>query len=586
MSLISSPANPPLIRRFCACGDGCRRFAWAFFWLITLLSLPAWAQIGPDVDGATVADHGDYYYDGRQYDDLTAANLLADAVDATDSVVYSVQESTAFLDRATSFGAWNTFHNGQGTVGLRADLGLGRWRPGFRHEALRHRQLRGLRLGPLYITDIYAGAGLMYSEYQGRPPRSGRFRPGDDPWAAILWTSFTVSAYITDTFALSVRPFIYWLPLEGKVGYAGPAGFLGFNPGVMPNTMLEMAYHVPLGTWDMYFYERFDAVMAQAGILDENLFFWGSIRDYSEYDTAGRYGFGGFGVPVADARGNANFSINDRLFDEDRLLFRNTAGVTLNGHLAEDVTASFFYRRADRWDNDFDHLSGWNTAGALLVKQYLRGTLYAGYNISHLDVQDTTIQWAYAGASVALGPRLWLDGRAGYMWNEGVRGRDSWIGQVSLEHQLGPFTWHGLSFGRRVTDPDFGARYLADYIRYVLVHDFSDRAQMRVFAQYADAERLDNIALSDYSSFVAGVLLSFAISPSDELMVLNTYETYDLNNARRDWTLWTHRLAYVRRLTDDCSAQFYYQYQHGNANILAGDDFTEHLIYLGVVKRF
>jgi hypothetical protein len=344
---------------------------------------------------------------------------------------------------------------------------------------------------------------------------------------------------------------------------------------------LEMAYHVPMGTWDLSFYDRFDAVLARASILEETIYYNATVQDMSSYDPAGRYGFGGFGIPVADARGNGNFDLSDRLFDDNQTFFRNIGGVMLNGRLAETLQASLFYRRSDLWDDGFQHKGGYNTAGAMIVQAHPMVTKYAGYTISSSDDFSTTIQWAFAGVNVALGPNLTVDTRAGYLWADRS---DTWISQTILRHQLGPFTEHGLMFGRTVTDPDFGARYLANYVRYYLNRDLSDRVQLRLLAQYTEAERLDRRAISDYESLAVGALLSVALSPGDSVTLFNGYETYDLKT--RDWSRWTHRLSYIKALSDDTSAQFFYQFQHSNASASAGDDFTEHLVYLGVVKRF
>ncbi|MDZ4289833.1 MAG: hypothetical protein U0984_17850, partial [Prosthecobacter sp.] len=444
--------------------------------LVVACAFPANAQLGDSIDGSVLADAGEYSYNGRHYDPVELGGAIDDSFEAIQGAVDTVAGAAEFINRSASFGAWRAFNNGSGFIGARGGLGITTPRQFLPRGALQRRQLSGLRFGPFYLTDTYAGAGVLYSEYQGTV-RGGRAIPGeDDPWAAIVWASVGASVYVSDTFALSLRPFIYWLPLEGKIGWSGASGFFGMNnaSGFIPNSLLEMAYRVPIGAWDLSVYDRFNAALARSTILDEELFYSATVRDMSAHDYAGRYALGGFGVPIADASGRANFDLNDRLFDGNRTYFRNVAGAMLNGRLGEDLQASFFYRRLDQWNEDFEHTDGWNTAGGLIVQERPWITKYAGYTMSKRDNSDSLLQMAYAGVSAQLGPTLSADVMGGYLWMKtGTQSRESAMGRVMLQHQIGPYTNHGVIAGRTLTEPEFGASYLADFVRYYASHEFS-----------------------------------------------------------------------------------------------------------------
>ncbi|MBV6499701.1 MAG: hypothetical protein CJBNEKGG_02164 [Prosthecobacter sp.] len=519
----------------------------------------------------------------------SAGGVVEDVIDGAHDGAHIVNSAANFIDGVSSVGFRDQFDDQNGHIGLTAGLNP-RWITGMRHEAIGYGRPRGMKFGPFFVDSLNVGSGVMYSDYDGTPFRSTKFRPSDDPWSAIVWTNFRLSAYVTNKFALSVRPFIYWLPLENKVGFSGASGLFGLRTGFFPNAMLNSAYRTNIGpTWEFSLQERFHALMAQRTILSEPLMFSASLQDLSSYDTAGRYAFGGFAPPMINSRYQDRIGLNDQLFDEDRVLFRNSALARLRGRVAENLEANIFYGRYDLWNSDFDHQSGWNTAGALLVHGTPLIEKYLGYFVSSRDQTDSLLQWVYAGMQARIGPNMMAFANGGYMWRDGgdnAFSRDSWIGRAGLEQRLGPNLIHGVAFGRAVTDPEFGSRYLADFARYYLALDLSSRLQFRLFYQRTDAERLDSLTASDYKSEVYGALLSMILSPTDTLTVLNSHETYDRLGGQAGWDMWSHRLSYIHQMREDMDMQMYYQYQHGDNNAAGSEPFSEHLLYFGMIKRF
>jgi hypothetical protein len=53
------------------------------------------------------------------------------------------------------------------------------------------------------------------------------------------------------------------------------------------------------------------------------------------------------------------------------------------------------------------------------------------------------------------------------------------------------------------------------------------------------------------------------------------------------WELLNHRLSYFHQFTPDLEGQLFYQYQHGDTAFgTKAGDFKEHLLFLGMAKRF
>lgn len=567
------------------------RSAWMWCFLAAVISAaPSYGQLAQDMEGSVVADAGDYNYNGQQYDDVNVADVVLEGTVGTiNDAGNTLGQAASFIDRASSFGGWLGFNEGNGFLGIRAGAGFRAPSVFLRTDQLRRRNLRGVRFGPFFINDPTMGAGLLYSDYQGtRVGGGGRGRGGDDNWASVVWGSVNVSAYVSNSFALSIRPFVFWLPMEGKLGWSAGSAMFGFGSQsqMAPNSMLDFAYATKVGNWDLSVYDRFSAMMLRSSFLDGGLFYQAIAQDLTPIDTAGRYALGGYGSTITDTRNNSNISVNDRFLDNDSMQLRNMAGVMLNGLLAETIRSSFFYQRYDSWDDSFNHNGSWNTLGAFFMQPLPRITKYAGYTATFQDQGDSLIQWAFAGFNAGLSPTLSIDARVGYVWADtGRQGRESAMGQVSLQHQLGERTFHGITAGRMVTDPEFNSRYLADFVRYYLVHQMSMNAELRLFAQASRFERLNGSSY-ERSSFAAGALFTWRISPYSRVTILNSYETADFAITGRQWEMWTHRIGYSHQLSETLSAQAFYQYQHSDSDGSVGDAFSEHLFYMGVVKQF
>lgn len=552
------------------------------------------AQMTDSMSGSVLSRAGDYSYTGREY---SGSNDSGPVDVAVDDAFYAVNyardvaaSSSRFIQDVTTVGGWSGL--GDGDNYLRFNAGLRSSLLGFGLKSFQLQPQSGLKLGILVVDNLSIGTGVLYSEYSGTQLRTPRFGSSEENWAAVMTATFRLTAYVTNRFALSVRPYLYWLPLKNEFGYAAGGGLFSIPRGaMMPYSMISSAYRTRIApSWDLSFYERLQASLNGRTLLNEPLLMSATLQDLSSYDVAGRYALGGFAPRTSTIRRSGQLSLNDNFFDNNSVLFTNYANAKISGATGENTRAHFIYSRFDQWNDSLKHLAGWNTASAVLVQRSRYFDKYATYYASMRDNSDLLIQGANVGFNAILGPNLRGFASGGHMWtttsNERYSGRSAWVGRVGLEQLLGPNIRHGVTAGRAVTEPDFGSRYLADFVRYYLAMDVAPGVVWRLFYQKLEGDSLDSPRETNSMSEVYGSLISFSLTPLDSLSILNTHENSERFGGDAGWSLWSHRLSYVRSLREDLYAQLYYQYQCGQSKASGTDPFSEHIVYLGMVKRF
>lgn len=569
--------------------------------LLTALSLLATCNLVADPNDGSISTGGDYNFFDREYIPLSTRATFDEGIELTQSSIagtgHTITEATNFFDQITSFGSWLSLDQGRGFLGLSGGMPLRNRLLSTRNDQLNLRKYSGVRLGIFILDDLMVGAGGIYSDYSGLLPRGGggtKFKSAlvdQDPWAAMVWARVSLTTYVTNTFALTIRPSGFWLPLEGKFGYSAFNGFLGLgNAQLMPQSILELGYQTDVwNSWKFSFHDYFMGVMERRNVLDEGMLLGANLRDMSSYDTAGRYAFGGFAPPMNGTTVNDSVSLNNNFFKGGSILFRNIAKAALSKSIGENTNASFFYMRQDGWDDQFNHFAAFNRLGAVVTHNGRHLTKYIGYNSIFSDetAPRRMAQWAYSGFKAALSPNLTAFGSVGYLWTHGgVNDRNSTLWRAAVEHNIGPHTLHGLSVGKTVTDPDFGALYVGDFARYFISHELSSRVSLRLIAQHFKGERLDLGADNDYKSNVLGGLISCNLGEKDTLVLFNSYEEFS-SWGMQGWELLNHRLSYFHQFTPDLEGQLFYQYQHGDTAFgTKAGGFKEHLLFMGMAKRF
>lgn len=537
---------------------------------------------------------GEYSYDRGVYRRVTD-EVINQTLNASASVTDTVTGAQQFLNHNATFGAWRTSNNASGI----ASTGLGFQLQGpFVSQLNIHSQANmpqsqwlGFRAGPFAIDEIYAGAGLMYSEYSGQPIYGAPMSPGmsdDDNWAAVIWAQVRATVYMTDRFALSFTPAIYYLPLQGDVGWSLGFPFLGMAGITQPNALLTTGFKIPVNeTIQFVMMDQFQVFHPQLSLMRNSPSYWANLGDTSPMDIAGRYRFGGFGPYEIDARGNDSFALNDRFMDADQVLLMNRATFSLMGRHGSEIYTQLFYDRLDYWDHNFDAHQSWQSGGFQIVQQGPSFTPYARYEFTAGDHWQTNYHYGVVGFQKKVSPDLVGYAEGGWLWSsiERVGSSDSWVALAGIRHRLGPYTWHGVD-GGRAPIANFRNRYLATYGQYYITQTLGANSQFILFVQKADLDVLGGGGALERDFLSVGGILNVNLSPKSVVNATVSYEDSDADTIGRSWDMWTYRVSYMRRLGASMNATCFYQYQHAASSTSMDDDFSEHLLYMGVVKHF
>jgi len=540
---------------------------------------------------------GEYTYTNEGYYRRAtdpAINAVFDTLGATAGVVHDTQN---ILNQAGSFALWRSENSGNGAAAASGGIGLQLQGP-FQTQALlgpqsARSQWFAYKLGPFYIDNLFANTGVMYSDYQGDSPFGGFSGvPGGDNWAMVVGLSARISFNISNRFAFTASPFVYWLPLQNEVGWSvGFPGYALFGGQLAPQALLEMAYRIPIeGGFELAFTDRFSAIYLQTNLLDESLFYQLNFMDTTPLDLAGRYQFGVGAVPF-DSTGNPNFSLNSRPFGSDRLLYQNLFGAFLRGRHGENVFSNIYFNRYDWWDKNIDHINAWNVFGAVLMKE---GAFLSPYVMYEANIQEQTnleYHQALVGVNARINSNTIAYAQGGWLWtHSGVAGpahsSDAWIAQAGMRQRLGPYTVHGFDVGRMPFQGGFGgARFMSEFVRYYVSQQIGARITTNFYIEKADLKSLGQTN-SDREFFTAGVMTMLSLSDKSRLGLLVTYDDIDLPRVNRGWQMWTYRAMYMKQFSDSVQGQVAYHYQLAGAGRTALDHFQEHFLFIGATKRF
>lgn len=538
---------------------------------------------------------GDYTYNDGSYSGVTN-DVLNRSVTATQYVTDSVDAASDFLGRNMNFGAWRANEHAYGVAS--GGLGFSATAPGlwssggavYSTGGIRPDPWVGFKLGPFYVDEVYGGAGAMYSDFQGQPITGHANSPvTDDNWAGIIWAQARLTAYVTDRFAISLNPSVYWLPLTNEVGWGVGSLFAGLGAITGPSSLIQMALRFPLeGGFEMAFYEEFRAVYPQVSLMRNSPAYWAGLGDSTPVDYAGRYQFGGHGgAHQIDSGGRTDFALTDSLYGKEFMSFMNQASFSVRGHHSGNVYSNVYYDRLDYWDNNFDNHQGWQTIGALLIQQGPVVSPYARYELAASDHFENYYHYGVVGANMSFSPDLLAYAEAGWLSgeNEYQGNTNSWIAKAGLRQRLSPYTYHGLDIGRSPVE-NFRNRYLSTYAQYYLTQQFGPRSNVTLFVQQADLDVLGGTGAIERSALTVGMIAETRLSEVSSLSFNASYENVDIASIQRGYELWTYRLMYSRRFGQSVNGLVYYQYQEAGSGVSAQDRFSEQLLFVGMMKRF
>ena len=563
-----------------------------FLWTMAVSSISAEDQL--------TGYNGDYSYNNGSYGGVVD-DVVNRSVAAVDYVGDAAQGASNFLNRTMNFGAWRSSNNAYGnlTGGLRSQFS----RPGSTNgSTVSLLQAGGIapdpwlnfKLGPFYLDNIYGGAGMIYSDYSGSPldGRSGDVRAAsDDSWASVIWAQTRLTAYLTNRFAMSLNPSIYYLPFKGQVGWGLGNLFSNVTANTAPASILQMGWRFPLAnSYDVSFYDQFNAIHSQVSLFRNSPYYWSNVADQTPVDFAGRYQFGGFGgFDRPRSSGSSRLAIKDKLFDANSMFFMNQASVNMRGFHSGNIVSNIFYNRLDYWDHNMDNAQNWHTLGAILMQQGPVLSPYFRTEVTSSDYSGRQNHYEYAlvGANMRLNPNLLIYAESGWMTTtiENQGSSDSWIGRLGFRHRLGPYTSHGIDVSRNPVE-NFANRYLVDSAQYYITQQIGPKSSIRLYVQQADLKSLGGVGAVDRSVTTAGALAEARLSAKSTLSLAASYENVDVPRMNRNFELWTYRLMYNRTLGQSISGNVYYQYQEAGSGVNALDTFSENFLFVGLIKRF
>lgn len=420
-----------------------------------------------------------------------------------------------------------------------------------------------IKLGPVYIDFLYAGVGVLYSEFNGDQV----FPEGQEPgFLSMFEFGFTTYVTITDQFYISMETRLIYLPQENRFGFALGSGVnagLGFS--------FELAYEFEWGTWDFLLYDTF------IGYPRWNLFSGTGFGETAR-QRAGRYEFG------LNARIPGDNGAND-IYDA---YFVNTIGAS--------ATTPFLWQDWRLWLY-LDHSDFWRTFDFLYdgsrdhfgVRFGYTGTEipfapYATYDVFSTDNLKSLYHTAYIGGRGRVTQNLYVNGRVGQLWSTNRDpDRKSILWELGLNHYISEDTNHSLYTGQTFEVSDFSNdTRLVEYIRYQINHRFSSRLSGFAFAQFSRDVYLDR---GDFETNrqLYGARMIYGLIDYGRLMGSVFYETENSsNNSDFDRTSFIIRGEWDRRLGLRSTARLYYQFEKEEGRF----NFDEHVLSLSLRRYF
>lgn len=317
-----------------------------------------YAQDGSISSDAPIATHGVYNYSDSSYG--YERQGLGDAVDFS---MMSLNSLNGTIDRTiarANVGFLSNYANNwtlESSTGLGHTIGLGFCAFGEGVPRSLDPESIHLKAGPLMIDQIDVGGGLLFTDTTGHPPH----QLADDGFGSIIWASARITIDFTEHISFTIRPIVYWLPFEGKVGYGLPPFIFGL-PVLDPYSFTTLSYQAPIADWDVNIFDSFGAFYRYWTFWDRNQLRMNTWSDLSPIDLVGQYSLGGYGPQLDFALDGAPHS-NISIFDKDRLYFENWSGFRALGKHGSNLQTMLYFDRRDRWDGQFNWDSAWMQGG-------------------------------------------------------------------------------------------------------------------------------------------------------------------------------------------------------------------------------
>jgi hypothetical protein len=341
--------------------------------------------------------------------------------------------------------------------------------------------------GPFYLQFYDLTGALLVSD-------NVNFTPKKAKWGAIAEFRLRMAAIlqINPTWRLIVSGSIIYLPFKNEFGVEGfgigdAAGFIA-DETIFPVTHMQLAYNSMWADWQVQMADDFSVRYFSVG-GDYDIFVRGAEQPEGLHaeDQAGRYVFAnGTTIPNRDADQRQRDFLDIRTF----LQLQNTVAGTASRLLPTETRLTFGASHSDFWYHGgwdegtnglgFSNFSADRVFASLRnERESMRFKPFAWYEAYRYNYDPDWIHQFAVGITGPISDYLWLYAEGGYMWSDALL-QDTWFYRARLDHTLGPYTKHSLSYSRVATEP---VREIRDTYRYTIHQILGPDLTGRLYAQ-------------------------------------------------------------------------------------------------------
>ena len=439
-----------------------------------------------------------------------------------------------------------------------------------------------LSLGPIIFDQFTLGYGALFTDGSGQVPGV----TNDDGWAQIVWLNTRASVVLGNSISISIQPMIYWLPEEGEVGWGLPAPIAGvfLSQQFSPASLAQIAWSKQVGPWQLSLFDQFSPYISPYSFWDTafsaNSPGW---YDLSPIDRVGRYSLG-YG---SQDPGNFSYNTESRIgarSDGYRPLYQfyNWAGARAYRDWSAQTQSMFYFDRMDIWDDDFNHSLATISGGGYVQTGNEMTRYWTGYSFASTEPFDDFLHNAVFGASHRFSGYLSGYVQAGYYWYSGNIQDHGYMGQIGINQQLGAYTYHNISAGRRMYHPGLQKPGIEDFMEYRFVQQLGSRSTLMLYSGISERHVETHGPENDVTYKFAGLNLSSQLTARSFAFATVGWESaeYEIDGWETD--RWLYRFGLLSQFEHNVQMQCFYQYEdvHGTQN------YSEHLLYLGMSKSF
>jgi hypothetical protein len=231
---------------------------------------------------------------------------------------------------------------------------------------------------------------------------------------------------------------------------------------------------------------------------------------------------------------------------------------------------------------------------AVSQRENLRFKPFVEYTVARTDPWNQIWQSVNVGATGPITDQLDFYGSLGYLYGTGgsepytstSNGYQSMLWNLRLNHAAGPNTTESLSFGRTTDTFD---QQIATGLAYSITQVIGPSITGELIAMWAKVDAL-NANQNSFNDFLAGVQLTYFVSPRTEIRIAGTYQreyypNLQIGNQNEYQNIWTGQAELSYHFTDTLIGNLLYQYTNQDTN-LPENGYYENLVLVTISKFF